>query len=197
TMLRQAGHDALASDLPAAKRILAIRALRGGQFKSASPVLEQAIKSHPAPEVETAVIDSLAAVAEPAAGKAILDNWRGYSPAGRSHAVNAMLAQKNRVPLLLKAIEEEKVERSAADASARSHLYEIQDPEIQKKARALLESSNSDRAKVIASYRDVVAMPGDVARGKKAFETTCARCHMPRRQGGRVGPDLSGINNKT
>jgi putative heme-binding domain, Pirellula/Verrucomicrobium type len=40
-------------------------------------------------------------------------------------------------------------------------------------------------------------MKGDVTRGKKAFEDNCAKCHMPRRQGGRVGPDLSGINNKT
>ena len=31
-MLRQAGKDAGASDLPAAKRVLAIRALRGGRF---------------------------------------------------------------------------------------------------------------------------------------------------------------------
>ena len=52
-------------------------------------------------------------------------------------------------------------------------------------------------AKVMASYHDVVTMQGDVTRGKKAFEGTCARCHMPRKQGGRVGPDLSGINNKT
>jgi putative heme-binding domain-containing protein len=40
-------------------------------------------------------------------------------------------------------------------------------------------------------------MAGEVSRGKKAFDANCARCHMPRREGGRVGPDLSGINNKT
>jgi len=108
-----------------------------------------------------------------------------------------MLAQMNRVPMLLKSIEEERVERSALDAAARSHLYDMPDPAIQKKARALLESMNSDRAKTVASYRDVLNLQGDVPRGKKAFDESCARCHMPRRQGGRVGPDLSGINNKT
>jgi len=61
----------------------------------------------------------------------------------------------------------------------------------------LLESTNSDRAKVVASYHAVVTMQGDVGHGKKLFEDNCARCHMPRRQGGRVGPNLSGINNKT
>jgi putative heme-binding domain-containing protein len=36
-----------------------------------------------------------------------------------------------------------------------------------------------------------------VGHGKNLFEENCARCHMPRRQGTRVGPNLSGVNNKT
>ena len=50
---------------------------------------------------------------------------------------------------------------------------------------------------MVAGYRDVVRLTGDVARGKTLFEDNCARCHEPRRQAGRIGPDLSGINNKT
>jgi putative heme-binding domain-containing protein len=196
-MLNRAAKDAVATDLSSNKRILAIRALRGGRFEASEPVLQKVIESHPVPEVETAAIDSLAAFDEPAVGKAILDQWRGYSPEGRKHAVDAMLAQRNRVPMLLKAIQDERVERSALDAAARSHSLRYSRPGRFKQARALLESTNSDRGKVVASYHDVLAMQGDVTRGKKAFEQTCARCHMPRRQGGRVGPDLSGINNKT
>jgi putative heme-binding domain-containing protein len=127
----------------------------------------------------------------------ILDGWRAYGPAGRKRAVNALLEQRERIPLLLGAIEGGQVERSAVDASARSHLYEDADPAIGAKARKLLEDSNSNRAQVVAAYRDVVNLTGDVARGKKLFEENCARCHEPRRQGGRIGPDLSGINNKT
>ena len=130
-------------------------------------------------------------------GKIILDRWRGYGPSGRKRAISGLLAQRNRIPLLLKAVEDGQVERSALDASARSHLYDDGDPAIAAKARRLLESNNSDRAKVVASYRDVAGMTGDVTRGKKLFEENCARCHEPRRQGGRIGPDLSGINNKS
>ena len=197
TLVRQASKDATAANLPPGKRILAIRALRGGHFDAVAPVLQQVLQTHPTAEVEAAAVDSLAAFDEPATGKIILDNWRAYSPPARKHAVDALLAQKNRVPLLLKAIESGQVERSALDTGARSLLYDNPDPAIAGKSRALLESTNSDRAKVVASYHDAVAMQGDVARGKKAFEENCARCHMPRRQGGRVGPDLSGINNKT
>jgi putative heme-binding domain-containing protein len=196
-LLRQASKDAAIADLPSVKRILAIRALRGGRFDSVAPVLEKVIETHPAPAVEAAAVDSLAAFDDAAAGKAILGHWRGYSPTGRKHAMDAMIAHKNRVPLLLKAIADGQVEPSAVDAGARSHLYDSPEPAIAKKARMLLETTSSDRAKVVAGYRDVLAMPGDVTHGKKAFDENCARCHMPRRQGGRVGPDLSGINNKT
>ena len=30
-----------------------------------------------------------------------------------------------------------------------------------------------------------------------ALQTRCAKCHLPRKQGSRIGPDLSGINVKT
>jgi putative membrane-bound dehydrogenase-like protein len=195
--LGHASREALNAGLPATKRVLAIRALRGGRYATVAPVLQQIIEGHAGPELEAAAVDSLAAFDEPAAGKTILDHWRGYSPEGRKRAVSAMIAQTNRVPQLLKAIEDRQVETSAVDASARSHLYDNPDPDMAKKARALLESTSSDRAKVVAAYHDALNMQGDVVRGKKAFEEHCARCHMPRRQGGRVGPDLSGINNKT
>jgi putative heme-binding domain-containing protein len=196
-LMRQAQKDALSTNLPPARRVLAVRALRGGNFEAAAPVLETVLHSHPPPEVEASAVDALAAFDEPATGKMILDNWRGYGPDGRRRAVSAMLAQRNRIPLLLKAVEDGQVERSALDATARSHLYDDPDTAVSAKARALLENTGSNRAQVVASYLDVVNMKGDVARGKIIFQENCARCHEPRRQAGRIGPDLSGINNKT
>jgi putative heme-binding domain-containing protein len=179
------------------KRILAIRALRGGNFEAVAPVLRTVIESHAPPEVESAAVDSLAAFDDAGIGEIILANWRGYSPEGRKHAVSAMLMQRDRIPIMLKALEDGRVEHSALDPAARSRLYESSDPAIAKMAKLLLESSNSDRAKAVASYQDAVNLRGDVDRGKKIFDDNCAKCHMPRRMAGRVGPDLSGINNKT
>lgn len=196
-LIQRARQDALDAGLSPGLRLRAVRALRGGHFDSVSPVLESVLQSHPAQDIESAAVDSLAAFDEPAAGKVILDHWRAYSPAGRQRAVGALLATRSRIPLLLKAVEDGLVERSALDAVARSHLYDDADPAITAKARSLLESSNTDRAKVVANYRDAASLTGGVARGKKLFEENCARCHEPRRQGGRIGPDLSGINNKT
>jgi putative membrane-bound dehydrogenase-like protein len=196
-LMHRASQDATNSDLSSAKRVLAIRALSGGHFESVAPVLKKILLAHPPPEIETATVDSLGAFDEPAAGKAILENWRGFSPLARKHAIDAMLAQQNRVPMLLQAIQDGQLEPSALDGGARSLLYENPDPAIARKSHTLLESTNSDRAKVVASYHDAVNIRGDVGHGKKLFEENCARCHMPRRQGARVGPNLSGVNNKT
>jgi putative membrane-bound dehydrogenase-like protein len=196
-LVRRAAAEAVNSDLPPGKRIVAIRALRGGHFAAVSPVLEKVVASHPAPEIEVAALGSVAAFDDPTTGKLILDNWRGYSPEGRKAAVDALLSHKSRVPLLLKAIEGGSVERSAIDAAARSRLYDYPDPAIAKSARVLLENATNDRAKVVAAFHDVVNLRGNPQHGKQVFEDNCAKCHMPRRQGGRVGPDLSGINNKS
>ena len=197
TLLRHASQDAVNSDLSPARRVLAVRALRGGHFESVAPVLEKILQRIRHVRLKFAAVDSLAPFDELAAGKAILGSWRGFSPQARKHAVDALLAQQNRVPMLLKAIEDGQVEPSALDGSARSRLYENLDPAIAKKSHALLESTNSDRVKIVARYHDVVNMQGEMAHGKKPFEENYARWHMPRRQGGRVGPDLSGIHNKT
>ena len=159
--------------------------------------MKQILQSHPAPEVEVAAVDSLAAFDEPAAGDALLENWRGYSPDARKHTVVALLGQRNRIPVLLKAIESGQVERSAVDANARAYLYDNSDPAIRTKARALLETATNNRTQVVARYQDALKLGGNAGHGKQVFENNCAKCHMPRKQGGRVGPDLSGINNKT
>ena len=101
SLVQKASKDAATAELPVEKRVVAVRALRGGRFEAVAPVLEKVLSTHPPAEVEAAAVDSLAAFDEPAAGSMILNNWRSYSPEARKHAVAAMLAQKNRVPLLL------------------------------------------------------------------------------------------------
>jgi HEAT repeat protein len=184
-LIHRASQDAVNSDLSPAKRVLAIRALGGGHFESVAAVLEKVLQAHPSPEIEVAAVDSLAAFDEPAAGKAILESWHSFSPPARKHAVDALLAQQNRVPVLLKAIEDGQVEPAALDGGARSRLYENPDPVVAEKSHALLESTNSDRTKVVASYYEVVNMQGDIGHGKKLSRRTvpAATCRGTRGAG--------------
>lgn len=196
-LLQRAVSDATNADLPEGKRILAIRALRGGQFQAVAPVFEKVLAPDATPGVEVAAIDSLAAFDDPGVARMILADWRYLSPQGHEHAFAALVGHRNRIPILLDAIETEKLDRSALDGSVRSSLYENPDPAIVAKVRALLGDAHTDRARVVKRYQVALAIPGDALQGKILFQANCGRCHTPRTQGGRVGPDLSGINNKT
>jgi putative heme-binding domain-containing protein len=196
-LVLRASRDAATPQLPVAHRAAAVRALRGGELTAVRPILEQILASNPAPELQIAAVECLAGFNDESVAPELLKNWRGYAPEARNHVIAALLNQRQRVPVLLKAIEDHEVELAAVDAAARSRLMDDSHSSIAQRARRLFQDASSDRAKVVESYRDVLKMSGDERRGKRVFETNCARCHLPRSQGGRVGPDLSGVNNKT
>ena len=78
----------------------------------------------------------------------------------------------------------------------RARLYNHPDPEVVARAKAFFKGSGDDRGQAVANYKDVLKLSGDQVRGKPIFEQHCAKCHLPNK-GGRIGPDLSGVNNKT
>ena len=196
-LVPRASRDAAAPQLPVSHRAAAARALRGGQLDTVKPILAQILASNPPPELQTAAVECLAAFNDPSVAPELLNHWKTYSPEARKEVVAVLLNQRQRVPVLLKAIEDQQVELAAVDTAARSRLMDDSDHDIAQRARRLFQDQSSDRAKVVESYRDVLKISGDEKRGKAVFDTNCARCHMPRVQGGRVGPDLSGVNNKT
>jgi len=196
-LLRKAAAEALDSALPAARRAAAIRALSAGAFGRAAGLLKGLLASNPAPELQVAALDALASFADPEVAPTLLSGWRSYSPEARARALNALLHYRERVPVLLQALEGGSLETSALDVAMRARLLESRDPEIAGRARALLAARTTDRARVVESHRAVLELDGDAGRGKLVFDEHCARCHLPRQQGGRVGPDLSGVNNKT
>jgi putative membrane-bound dehydrogenase-like protein len=191
-IVAKAAKEALDGALPATRRVRAVRALRGGAYAHSAPVLLQVLESKPVSDMQVAAIQSLAAFDDPGVAPTLLAQWSSYSPEARTQVVAALLNSKQRVPALLKAIEDKQVPVAALDAAARARLMDLGD-----RAKNLVQNPDGSRAKIIDGYRDALLMAGDVGRGKKLFDENCAKCHMPRKQGGRVGPDLSGINNKT
>lgn len=191
--LADAANDALAQN----PRIAAIRALNGVDAAKSLPVLEKILAGNPTPEVQAAAIAAIGSTGDPKAPAMILSSWKTLRADARTRAVGALVSRKEWIPKLLAAVESNQVEAAGVDVGAQARLLESSDPELVKKARSLFTTANSDRAKVMADYRESAAGTGDAQHGKAVFEENCARCHMPRKQGGRVGPDLSGVNNKT
>lgn len=187
---------ALDATIDPARRTLAIQALRGSTYPKATAALESAVKTSAPGNVQAAAIDTAASFDDPGVAAEILRHWKQYAPEGRTRAVAALLKQNSRVPALLDAIEKGTLEAGMIDTGARNRLLDDTNPAIAARAKKLLKAGG-DRARVVAEHRDVVGMRGDIKHGKEVFDDACAKCHLPRRQGGRVGPDLSGISMKT
>jgi putative heme-binding domain-containing protein len=69
--------------------------------------------------------------------------------------------------------------------------------DIAARARRLLSRSaslpDSDRQKVVDELEPLTQRSGDVAAGKLMFQKHCAVCHTHGGEGGKVGPDLTGM----
>ncbi|HEY1433722.1 MAG TPA: c-type cytochrome, partial [Thermoanaerobaculia bacterium] len=68
---------------------------------------------------------------------------------------------------------------------------------LASRAKALLARGgglpDADRQKVIDVLGPAVLKGGDPARGKLVFKEQCAKCHTHSGEGGKVGPDLTGM----
>ncbi|HEX4946635.1 MAG TPA: PVC-type heme-binding CxxCH protein [Blastocatellia bacterium] len=178
------------------KKVSAIRALRGGQFAAVAPVLNKVLASSEPGEVKAAAVESLASFDDEGVASSLLAAWASYTPEVRAKALEAMLSEKERMKVLLRALEENKVEKNTLGEEMRARLYEHPEQDVAERAKALFKGSGDDRGQAVEKYKDVLKLNGDQARGKPIFEQHCAKCHLPQK-GGRIGADLSGVNNKT
>ena len=196
-LVERAARDAVSDKLPVKTKLTAILALRGGRYTAVEPVLRRILESHQESKIQAAAIGSLAAFDDTKIGPTLLADWKSYGPEARTQVVAALLNQRDRVPVLLTALEKGQIEPASIEIVARARLMEDSDSSIARRAKAIFQDPNSDRAKVVAEYHNALKLNGDLGRGKKLFDDNCAKCHMSRRNRGRVGPDLSSVNMKT
>jgi putative membrane-bound dehydrogenase-like protein len=196
-LVQKAEVEALAARVDDKKRLNAVRVLRGAPYSAASPVLRKILESQPGSELQSAAVESLATFDDPAVATTLIVNWKSYDPETRRKALDALLNQRERVPILVTALERHELELNAVDAAGRARLMQHSDTAIRERARHLFQSDTSDRRKLVQDYQSVLKMVGNPARGKTRFEEVCGKCHLPRKQGGRVGPDLSGVSSKS
>ncbi|MBK5293557.1 MAG: c-type cytochrome [Acidobacteriia bacterium] len=192
--LREAANTQLLSE-PA--RVRAIGALRGASYSDAAGVLEKILSSRASSAVQAAAVQTLGTFQEPSVAPLLIRHWKSYGPEARIGTVAALMASKDRLPLLLNALEGKELDVTALDVSSRNRLLEDRDPQVSARARQIFQTATAGRSTVIAAYKGALRLSGNPAQGKLVFAETCANCHMPRKQGARVGPDLSGISVKT
>jgi putative membrane-bound dehydrogenase-like protein len=194
-LIRQASKEALDESLPIERRAMAISSLPGSKLQDVAAVLEQILVSPSAQDLKRATVEALAVFEGREAGQILLRGWRGYDPETRARAAEALLRHRDRVSLLLDALEDGQVEAGSLEPVTRIRLTQFPDPLIQERAARLLELQTDDRAKIVEEYQDLLDIDADAQRGHAVFDRECAKCHLAKAERGRIGPDLSGVNN--
>jgi putative heme-binding domain-containing protein len=178
------------------ERLAALTALDRTPTAQLSPV-QQLLDARQAPDLQLAAIQLFASDDGPEVVGLLLRNWQRSSPRTQAAILDAICSRKDRLPLLLDAIENKTVEAASLSALRQTQLLENPDAAIGRRARALLATRiTDDRRQVLEKYQAALTRPRDIGKGREVYEKQCMKCHQLKGQGFLVGPDLAAAQNR-
>jgi putative membrane-bound dehydrogenase-like protein len=188
------------SGAPDEKRVAAARRLTG--IESGNDTIDfilRQISVLTTPALANGFLSALSESRATSTSKALLEAWANFTPGTRRNAVAALMRRPIWTTDLLNAVEKNRISRGDIAADQWSQLKTNPDRGIARRAERLMETGNAvsaDREEIVKKLLPVAKEKGDSTRGKEVFTATCAICHTFNGQGGKVGPDLSGIGAK-
>lgn len=178
----------------AAVRRMAVRLLAHTTFKRAESALRFALGDLSDQGVRLAAVQAYSSQSDPSVTDSLLAEWPTATPVVRSNILDALLSRRDRIPQVLAAVESGRL--TATDlgpAHSESLLRLVDDATRARLQTALGKGSSSDRAALIASYRESLQLMGNAPRGAELFVKHCSSCHAIQGKGHRVGPDLASV----
>ena len=197
----QAKHIAENDTLASEKRAEAIHLLALQNPKQYTLFLENLIRPDVPLNVQLAALKALSIIPDTTVSSFVLNQWTALTPEIRDAALNTFIDEPfnvQRIRLLLKAIEEGKIQKGALGWSRTVILMRDIPDTLKEIARALLTNKDEDRKSVIQKFEAALSLEGDPVKGKVVFQNNCIVCHQVRGQMGLAfGPDLGTVHNWT
>lgn len=192
--------DVVDDDTPIARRLLILRLLgRGpwlaeGDFK----LISDLIVPQSDVALQLASVDTLGRTGHEKAPELLTQRWESHGPKVRRAVLNALLARRRWQDRLLELIAAKTVRADELSASQREQLLNHEDAAVRRRAgKALAQSTDTDRAKVVAMHQKALTLRGDDVRGLEVFKKSCSACHRVRNIGKNVGPDLKALSSRS
>jgi len=178
----------------AAKRLVLLRPADLGVVNE----LLGRINARTSPDVAAALLAAVAQSNAPGTAEALLDKAGTLPPAIREAAFRTAVNNKAWTPVLVERLEKGVVRLTDLALVERNRLTELPDKKLRERAKKLIASGgglpSADRQKVIDEVLPVVLAGGDATVGKAVFKEHCGKCHMHSGEGGKVGPELTGMS---
>ena len=165
------------------------------QPETAEFVLKQITLLTP-PGLATGFVGALSQSRNPHTGSVLVAHWAQLTPAVRRVEITTLLHRTEWANALLDAIEKGEVGRTDVATEQWSQLKMNPNQDIAERAGKLSATSgaiSADRAEIVRKLLPLAKESGDPARGKEVFTANCAVCHTFNGQGGKVGPELTGV----
>ena len=182
-----------AARLDAARQLID---LRKNDPRAARDVIALVTPKAP-PELASGLIAAASGSDAPEVGAALVEAMGPMTPPAQRASLLALLGRTDWTGTLVGGIEAGQVPLSLLTLSQTQALAAHPDASIAGRARALLARGGGlpdpDRERVIREVSLVALKGGDASRGREVFRKECAKCHAHSGEGGKVGPDLTGM----
>jgi len=179
--------------IEAAERLVALRPADAGLVGD----LLDRIGGRSSPQLSAGLVGAIGRSTAPEAAGKMLDKLASLTPAVRDAALRAVLANREWAAQLVDRLEAGSVAVTDVPLVERGKLTEHPDRTVRERARKVIAKGgglpSADRQKVIDDVLPVVLAGGDAPRGKALFKEQCGKCHMHSGEGGKVGPELTGM----
>jgi putative membrane-bound dehydrogenase-like protein len=161
---------------------------------STAPMLARFLDPKQPEPVQAAAASSLARLRAPEVTGIFIVRWRAATAPVRNAMLAGFFNDRDRLPVLLDAIESDKIQPWALGPARTNQLLRHADPAIKARAEKILgDSRMGDRKSVYQKYLPALRLSGDPERGRRVYEKACAECHKVGNTGHEVGPDLKGV----
>ncbi|MCI0745471.1 MAG: ThuA domain-containing protein [Verrucomicrobia subdivision 3 bacterium] len=152
------------------------------------------------PALASGLINALGESRNDRTGQIITEHWAKLTPAVRRGAIAVLMRRSEWAMALLEAVQRERIHKTDLAPEHWSQLKQNPNRAVARRAERLAEITSTaistDREEIVKKLLPLAKEKGDPARGKEVFTASCAVCHVVNGEGGKVGPDLTGINSR-
>lgn len=147
-------------------------------------------------ELQLAAVETLNRSPRGRAAELLLSNWTRHGPKVHAAVVAVLLWREPWLGVLEEKSATAPALAAALDWARRDIALRHPDAAIRSRAEKLpiVPGTKPEVRKSLEKFLPALKIRGDVVRGKKVFvEATCANCHKVEDVGRHIGPDLSGL----
>ncbi|MDB6025516.1 MAG: Cytochrome c, partial [Verrucomicrobiales bacterium] len=193
-MFHVAQEVALMKDGILSQRQEAIQMLGYNDFPKVEKTLTALLDARQPQELQMAAVHALSSFTSPKVAGILVAQWRNFTPMIRNEALEALVARKERLPVLLEAVEKQTIAAAQIPAARKTMMMSHKDVAISNRANALFgKDAPSARKDVVAQYQSALKLNGERTHGEKVFEVNCSVCHRVGDKGNEVGPNLATV----